>query len=67
MSAPDQSGEREAVVDAWGNSGDEETCMTCDGSGMEYGETCVTCGGLGWTCWPVDGERGEHQPAPEVG
>lgn len=42
------------VVDAWGNSGEKETCMSCNGSGTEYGETCVTCGGLGWTCWPAD-------------
>lgn len=46
--------EREAIVDAYGNSGEEETCMSCDGTGTEYGETCVTCGGLGFTCWPVE-------------
>ena len=50
----------EIEPDAWGNYGEEETCMTCDGSGREYGETCVTCGGLGWTCWPSNDERGEH-------
>ncbi len=44
------------IEDAWGNSGEEETCMSCDGSGTEYGETCVTCGGLGFTCWPVEGD-----------
>ena len=52
--APD---EREAIEDAWGNSGEEETCMSCDGTGTEYGETCVTCGGLGFTCWPVGEDR----------
>lgn len=41
--------------DAYGNEGEEEVCMSCDGTGMEYGETCVTCGGLGYTCWPIDG------------
>ena len=46
--------QREPEPDAWGNYGDEETCMTCDGCGMEYGETCVTCGGLGWTNQPIE-------------
>jgi len=42
------------IEDAWDNSGEEETCLTCDGTGREYGETCVTCGGLGFTCWPQE-------------
>lgn len=50
--------EPEEIVDAWGNTGEEEDCMTCDGTGVEYGETCVTCGGLGFTCWPIQ----EQQP-----
>lgn len=45
------------MEDAWGNEGEEEVCMTCDGTGIEYGETCVTCGGLGYTCWPVEGDE----------
>jgi len=50
--------ERENIVDAWGNEGEEEICMTCDGTGTEYGEACITCGGLGFTCWPI--EHGDH-------
>lgn len=45
---------QEPVEDIWGNTGEQETCMSCDGSGVEYGETCVTCGGLGFTCWPEE-------------
>ena len=41
-------------LDAWGNAGEAETCMICDGSGTEYGETCVTCGGLGWVNQPIE-------------
>lgn len=41
--------EGEGEPDAWGNEGERETCMSCGGSGTEYGETCLTCGGYGWT------------------
>ena len=53
--------QREPEPDAWGNYGDEETCMTCDGCGMEYGETCVTCGGLGWVNQPIDEETNDGE------
>lgn len=42
------------MMDAWGNEGEEETCLTCYGTGIEYDETCVTCRGLGFICWPIE-------------
>lgn len=48
-------GERDQdSLDAWQNAGEPHDCMTCDGTGKEYGETCVTCGGFGWVNQPYD-------------
>ena len=35
--------------DAYGRRGcNPVDCMSCGGSGVEYGETCITCGGEGF-------------------
>lgn len=41
----------EDVTDAWGRTGQGETCMMCYGSGHDYDETCLTCGGLGFVVY----------------
>lgn len=34
--------------DAYGRTGEWESCWACCGSGIDYGETCLSCGGFGW-------------------
>lgn len=47
--------------DAYGRTGARGDCLTCAGTGRDYGETCVGCGGVGW--FREDAPRPE---APEV-
>lgn len=32
-----------------------ETCFTCDGRGIDWGETCIGCGGNGEVCGECGG------------
>lgn len=38
----------EIEPDAYGRTGERGDCLTCAGTGRDYGETCIGCGGLGW-------------------
>jgi len=43
--------------DAYGNFGYPETCLMCDGKGIDYNETCLTCGGLGFRVYQKEKEE----------